>query len=174
MTADDDRRLFREAVRGVKRLRKTAHPPARPKPRARAVFARRDEIEVLRESLELKPGDLFVETGDEVSFKRAGVSDKLLRKLRAGEFRCGAELDLHGFTVEHAKAELREFLEAMLREHCRCVRIVHGKGLRSGHRGPVLKQTVNSLLQRTNAVLAFTSARQVDGGTGALYVLLRS
>lgn len=172
MSADDDRRLFRDAVRGVKRLRKTAQPPPAPKPRARATFARRDEREVLRESLELKPGDLFVETGDELSFKRAGVSDKLLRKLRAGEFRCEAELDLHGFTAAQAKVELREFLEAMLREHCRCVRIVHGKGLRSGHRGPVLKQTVNALLQRTNAVLAFSSARQVDGGTGALYVLL--
>src|SRR5262245_17657873 len=173
MSADDDKRLFRDAVRGVRRLRKSAARPAPPKPRARATFARRDELEVLRESLELKPGDLFVETGDELSFKRAGVSDKLLRKLRAGEFRSEAELDLHGFTVAQAKSELREFLEAMLHEHCRCVRIVHGKGLRSGHRGPVLKQTVNALLQRTDAVLAFTSARPVDGGTGALYVLLK-
>ena len=69
--------------------------------------------------------------------------------------------------------EVREFLEAMTREHCRCVRIIHGKGLRSGHRGPVIKHTVNGLLQRTDAVLAFASARPVDGGTGAIYVLLR-
>lgn len=173
MTAEDEKRLFRDAVRGVKRLRQAAQPRQAPKPRARATFARRDELEVLRESLQLEPGDLFVETGDELSFRRAGVSEKLVRKLRRGEFRCEAELDLHGFTVSQAKLALREFLEAMLREHCRCVRVVHGKGLRSGHRGPVLKQTVNALLQRTDAVLAFSSARQVDGGTGALYVLLK-
>lgn len=172
MTSDNDKDLFRDAVRGVTRLRKTATRPQRPKPRPQATFARRDELEVLRESLELKPGDLLVETGDELSFKRAGVSDNLLRKLRRGEFRCEAELDLHGFNVAQTKAELREFLEAMLREHCRCVRIIHGKGLRSGHRGPVLKTAVSALLQRTGSVLAFTSARPVDGGTGAIYVLL--
>ena len=54
----------------------------------------------------------------------------------------------------------------------RCVRIVHGKGLRSGHRGPVLKGVVSALLRNTGAVLAYVSARPVDGGTGALYVLL--
>jgi len=173
MSKEEDKKLFRDAVRGVRRLRAAAAELPKKKPRARATFARRDEVEVLRESLELQPGDLFVETGDDLAFRRAEVSESLLRKLRRGDFRCEAELDLHGFTVAQAKAELREFLEGMFREHCRCVRIIHGKGLRSGHRGPVLKQTVNSLLQRTDAVLAFSSARPVDGGTGALYVLLK-
>jgi DNA-nicking Smr family endonuclease len=75
-------------------------------------------------------------------------------------------------TVAPAKAALREFLLDAQRAGLRCLRIIHGKGLRSGHRGPVLKNTANLLLQRTDAVLAFTSARPVDGGTGAIYVLL--
>jgi len=75
-------------------------------------------------------------------------------------------------TLAQAKSALREFMVGMLREHTRCVRIVHGKGRGSGHRGPVLKHAVNALLQRMNAVVAFTSARPMDGGTGALYVLL--
>jgi DNA-nicking Smr family endonuclease len=82
------------------------------------------------------------------------------------------ELDLHGLTVVEAKAVLRRFLIRALEEQVRCVRIIHGKGLRSGHRGPVLKSTVAAVLRRTGAVLAFVSARPVDGGTGAVYVLL--
>ncbi len=170
---DDDKRLFRAAMTDVRRLRPAATRPQKKKPKARATFARRDEAEVLRESLQLRPGDLLVETGDELTFRRAGVGESVLRKLRLGQFRCEAEIDLHGYTVTQAKAELRGFLEAMVRGQCRCVRIVHGKGLRSGHRGPVLKHTVNAILQRTDDVLAFASARPVDGGTGALYVLLK-
>jgi DNA-nicking Smr family endonuclease len=68
--------------------------------------------------------------------------------------------------------QLREFLLASLHSRARCVRIVHGKGLRSGAKGPVLRALVNRVLRRSAPVLAFASARQVDGGTGALYVLL--
>lgn len=167
----DEKRLFREAVRDVKRLRTPARVTP-PKPRPRARFARLDDLAVLQESLTLAPGDLLAETGDELSFRRAGVQDAVLRKLRRGQYRVEAELDLHGLTVAQAKLELRTFLDGMLREGVRCVRIIHGKGLRSGHRGPVLKHTASLVLQRTDAVLAFTSARPVDGGTGAIYVLL--
>ena len=69
----------------------------------------------------------------------------MLRKLRRGQYRVEAELDLHGHTVAQAKQALREFLEGMVRAQARCVRIVHGKGLRSGHRGPVIKNAVNAL-----------------------------
>jgi len=167
----DDKRLFRDAVRDVKRLR-TNPRVTPPKPRPRARFARLDNLEVLQESLNLAPGDLLVETGDELSFRRAGVQDAVLRKLRRGQYRVEAELDLHGLTVAQSKVELRDFLLNAQRAGMRCVRIIHGKGLGSGHRGPVLKNTANVLLQRTDAVPAFSSARPVDGGTGAIYVLL--
>jgi DNA-nicking Smr family endonuclease len=170
---DDDRRLFHEAVRGTRVLHPEPRAGARrrrPPPRAR--FARADRAAVLAESLEIPGPEAGLETGEELAFRRPGVQDTVLRRLRRGEFRVEAEVDLHGLTVVEAKAHLRAFLAECLARHLRCVRIVHGKGLRSGQRGPVLKQTVNSLLRRFAAVVAFSSARQVDGGTGAVYVLL--
>jgi DNA-nicking Smr family endonuclease len=109
-----------------------------------------------------------------LSFQRAGVRPQVLRRLRRGAYRIEAELDLHGQTESAARGQLAEFLVHSRDGGCRCVRIVHGKGYRSGARGPVLKSAVNSWLRRSLDVLAFTSARAIDGGTGALYVLLRS
>ena len=93
----------------------------------------------------------------------------VVRRLRRGEYRVESEIDLHGLTVVEARAQLRAFLAEATARRLRCVRIVHGKGLRSGQRGPVIKQTVNALLRRVGAVIAFSSARQV---AGAVYVLL--
>jgi DNA-nicking Smr family endonuclease len=116
--------------------------------------------------------DPEVASGEELVFHREGVQMSILRKLRRGQYRVQAEIDLHGLTVTEAKEALREFLAHCLNRHIRCVRIIHGKGLRSGHRGPVLKGAVSHVLRRIAPVLAYVSARQVDGGTGALYVLL--
>jgi DNA-nicking Smr family endonuclease len=84
------------------------------------------------------------------------------------------QLDLHGLNQSAARDRLAEFIERSRGAGHRCVRIVHGKGYRSGARGPILKIAVNSWLKRHGDVMAFTSARTIDGGTGALYVLLRS
>jgi DNA-nicking Smr family endonuclease len=127
---------------------------------------------ILEESLS---GDAAEEVhlgGDTVSYRRTGIQDSVMRKLRRGHYRVQAELDLHGLSAAQASEALREFLAAASFRKLDCVRIVHGKGLRSGHRGPVLKNLVARILRRTAAVNAFVSARQVDGGTGALYVLL--
>lgn len=184
---DSDVRLFRQAVKDVKRL---AHGPSglahgasgpargeattgsqrRPVPIAR--FSRADRHAVLRESLSGDAGDPELAAGDELVYHRAGVQMTVLRKLRRGQYRVQAEIDLHGMTVAEAKLALRDFLAGALDRQFRCVRIIHGKGLRSGHRGPVLKGAVSSVLRRVGAVVAYVSARQVDGGTGAVYVLL--
>ena len=79
---------------------------------------------------------------------------------------------MHGLRVDEAKAALRQFLADALAHNLRCVRIIHGKGMNSGPRGPVIKTAVNMILRKTAPVLAFTSARRVDGGTGAINVLL--
>jgi DNA-nicking Smr family endonuclease len=171
---DEEAQLFREAVSDVKPLRhdrQTVAPRRRP---ARARFARADRRAVLEESLHGPLGDPLVASGDELSFRRPGVPESVLRKLRRGEYRVAGELDLHGLTVAQAKHALRDFLGAAVARHAGCVRIIHGKGLRSGHRGPVLKGVVSGLLRRASAVVAYVSARPVDGGTGALYVLLDS
>lgn len=169
---DDEGRLFREAVGEVKPLRHDRHAsPSRKRP-PRARFARADRLAVLDESLHGAPDDPLIASGDELSFRRPGVAESVLRKLRRGEYRVAGELDLHGLTVEQSKQALREFLADALERRAGCVRIIHGKGLRSGHRGPVLKGMVGSVLRRMSAVVAFVSARPVDGGTGAVYVLL--
>src|SRR5690242_9023914 len=172
MPDEDDRRLFREAVRDVKPLAPETPPPAPRRPPPRARFTRADRLAVLRESLDGNVGDPELASGEELVFAREGVQVGVLRKLRRGQYRVQAEIDLHGLTVAEAKEELRAFLAHALEHHFRCVRIIHGKGLRSGHRGPVLKGAVSSVLRRVGPVLAYVSARQVDGGTGALYVLL--
>jgi DNA-nicking Smr family endonuclease len=168
----DEAGLFRAAVRGVRPLAVTPARPRPPRAGARARFARADRAAVLRESLEGSPADPAALSGEALSFHRPQVQHSVLRKLRRGEYRVEREIDLHGLTVAQAKQALRQFLVRALEERVRCVRIVHGKGLRSGPRGPVLKAAVDAVLRHTGAVLAYVSARQADGGTGAVYVLL--
>jgi DNA-nicking Smr family endonuclease len=172
---DAEAELFRAAMRGVKPLRsRTRAPLLRGKPPARARFTAEDRARVLIESLAgLGPGEVK-DTGDEISFRRPGVQDTVMRKLRRGDYRVEDVCDLHGLRFEEAKQVLREFLAEALAQRRRCVRIIHGKGMGSGPRGPVLKNAVNTILRKTAPVLAFTSARRIDGGTGAINVLLSS
>jgi DNA-nicking Smr family endonuclease len=163
---------FREAVGDVKPLPPRPAPPRAPRPKPRAAFRRADERAVLEESLALAPGEWLVETGEELLFRRAHLSGRLLERLRRGEFAVEDEIDLHGLTALEARDALRGFLGEALSRRLACVRVVHGKGLRSGPRGPVLKHAVNVWLRKVDAVLAFASAPRRDGGTGAVYVLL--
>jgi DNA-nicking Smr family endonuclease len=169
--ADAD--VFREAMRGVKPIAtRTRVPPAKRKPPPKARFTAADRAMVLVESLQGPGLNEITDTGDEISFRRNGVQDNVMRKLRRGEYRVEEVCDLHGLRVEEAKVALREFLADALAHNFRCVRIIHGKGMNSGPRGPVIKTAVNMILRKTAPVLAFTSARRVVGGTGAINVLL--
>ena len=169
--ADAD--AFREAMRGVKPIAtRTRVPPVKRKPPPKARFTAADRAMVLVESLQGPGLDEITDSGDEISFRRNGVQDSVMRKLKRGEYRVEESCDLHGLRVEEAKAALREFLAEALAHNLRCVRIIHGKGMNSGPRGPVIKTAVNMILRKTAPVLAFTSARRVDGGTGAINVLL--
>jgi DNA-nicking Smr family endonuclease len=170
----EDSELFRKAVGEVRPLTHDRHVPKPRRPPPRARFARADRLAVLQESLHGEAADPLLAAGDELVFRRPGVQDAVLRKLRRGQYRVQGEIDLHGLTVAQAKEALRGFLARSVSDGARCIRVVHGKGLRSGHRGPVVKLAVNSVLRRMGVVVAFVSARQVDGGTGAVYVLLSS
>jgi DNA-nicking Smr family endonuclease len=114
-----------------------------------------------------------VETGEELLFFRPDLPSKTVKKLRRGDFSIQAELDLHGMFREDARKALALFLTSTRQRGLRCVRVIHGKGHGSPDKKPVLKNLVNRWLQQRDEVLAFCSARQVDGGTGAVYVLLR-
>jgi DNA-nicking Smr family endonuclease len=159
-------------MRDVRPLGSPKRAPERARRRPRAASRRADEAAVLADSLRLDASDLDVETGDELSFRREGVPESVLRRLRRGEYAVRDEIDLHGMTQDEARAALAAFLADAALHGRRCLRVIHGKGLRSGHRGPVLKAAVNRWLRRHEAVAAFCSARRNDGGTGALYVLL--
>ena len=169
-----DAAIFRDAMSDVKPIAQRARAPAaRRKPPPRALFTAADRALVLVESLQGLDGD-FSDTGDEISFRREGVQDGVMRKLKRGEYRVEGVCDLLGLRVDEAKAALREFLAECLARRLRCVRVIHGKGKGSGPKGPVIKTAVNMILRKTAPVLAFTSARRVDGGTGAINVLLKS
>ena len=146
--SDEDLALFRDAVGDV---RSVADDRVHDTPRRRAAPVARS-----------------AEVG--LTSKQAA---SLLKKLRAGRYAVQSEIDLHGLTVAEAKSELGAFLsEAQQRRHL-CVRVIHGKGLRNADGPPRLKPAVNQWLQRNRQVLAFCSARVQDGGTGAVYVLLK-
>ena len=174
---DEDRSLFHEAVRDAVPLRPSDRqdrsvgwkmPPV-------PVQSLLDEHDALAESAagRLDP-DAALETGEEARYLQAGVSPQILRKLRRGQWVVQAELDLHGMRRPEAHLALAEFLANCLRRNQRCVRIVHGKGLGSVNREPVLKGKVREWLARRSEVLAFCQAPAAQGGGGALLVLLRA
>jgi DNA-nicking Smr family endonuclease len=166
--------LFREAMRDVQPLPKTQRKADQPAPpKARTPTRRRDEARALQESV-APPGDeAELEAGEEMAFRRPGLPIREFRKLKRGLFPAREELDLHGLNSEAALSAMRDFIAEASSHGERCVRIVHGKGLGSGPRGPVLKNLVNKWLRRWDPVLAFCATQPRHGGTGAVYVLLR-
>jgi DNA-nicking Smr family endonuclease len=183
--ADPDAEAFRAAVRDVKPLAQTPQAAglSKPKPRGRLRKPAASALENLDETMPLVDGTSALEgtaaaaavTGDAaLSFHRAGVRIDVMRRLRRGLYPVDDELDLHGLTQSAARDQLADFLAHSRDGGLRCVRIIHGKGYRSGARGPVLKIAVNLWLRRHLDVMAFVSARAIDGGAGAVYVLLRA
>lgn len=173
MTDNDDNE-FRRAFSDAKRLKSTDRvPETKPKPKPRARFSRADERDVLNESLRDDLDTIEHESGEALRFHRPSVGRRTMRKLSRGGYSVQAELDLHGMTLAEARPRLADFIDYSAMQGHLCVRIVHGKGLGSGDRGPVLKNAVNRWLRKWESVLAFVSTRQVDGGTGAIYVLLQ-
>lgn len=170
----DDAELFRQTVSDTAPLTaKKRHQPTGTKPKPKARQRAADERAVLRESLQPAVDIADVETGDELLFRRDHISIRAFRNLRRGNPAASTSLDLHGYRETDAKHELREFISYSIVNGDRCVRVVHGKGRGSGSRGPVIKQGVNRWLRQWSAVDAFCSAPAHDGGTGAIYILLR-
>lgn len=169
----DAGRLFREAVADATPIvhdrvhHQPPPPPAIPRQR------RRDERDALAESLHSDLLDLQLEGGDEAAWLRPGMSPNVLRDLRRGRWVVQEQLDLHGLNREEARRQVALFIAECLGRDLRCLRIVHGKGLGSPGREPVLKKLVQGWLAQKNEVLAFCQARAAEGGAGALLVLLR-
>jgi DNA-nicking Smr family endonuclease len=173
---DDEVALFREATRGVTPLGRPARPrhvsmPVPPVP----VQSLLDVHEALTEST-WGPGspEESMDTGEEIVFLRNGLGHDVLRKLRRGHWVVQDVVDLHGLNREQARLALAGFLGLCAKRGARCVRVIHGKGLRSAGRRPVLKEKVRQWLAQRNEVLAFCQAPANLGGSGALLVLLKA
>ncbi len=171
--APEDIALFHEAIGPVRPLSQLpseaprAEPPA-PRPRSREA----DEALALHQSRFDPFAASPLGPGDVLEYLRDGHSPRLLQRLKRGQYAVRDEIDLHRMNQAEAEAALRQFLAEARREGHGCVRIVHGKGLRSGDAGPVLKALVDRMLRLRGDVLAFASAAPDEGGSGAVRVLL--
>ena len=165
---------FAELLGEVKVLSSDLAHPTKPKPHPVPRQTRLDQKKVMHELAVSPTEHEEMQPGDTLSYFQPGVQKQVFKKLKRGQYRIEAELDLHGMTKAQAQNELIEFIEQVRLEGLRCVRIIHGKGYGSSNKGPVIKPLVSRWLQRRAEVLAFCSARPVDGGTGAVYVLLKN
>ncbi|OTP70086.1 hypothetical protein PAMC26577_27635 [Caballeronia sordidicola] len=171
--ADAD--VFRNAIGEVEPLNVAVRVPLpRVPPSPLPLQTRLDEEAVLHEALsdEYDPESLL-DTDDSLSYCRHGVREEVVRKLRRGAWIVQAQLDLHGMRREEAREALSEFIREAVKRGLRCLRVIHGKGLGSVGREPVLKGKVRAWLVQKEEVIAFCQARPHDGGAGAVLVLLK-
>lgn len=167
--------VFRDAIGNVTPLKvppRVLPEPARPEPIAQQRIA--DDEAVLRESLSDEFSiDTLLEVDETLSYARGGIGPDVMKKLRGGGWVVQDQLDLHGLRVDEAREALGQFLRSAGKRGFRCVRIIHGKGLGSLNKKPVLKIKVRNWLVQKEEVIAFCQARAADGGSGALMVLLK-
>lgn len=168
----EDSLLFRQSIGKVKSVEgnNLVQPSARkpkPYPKNKAVQVK-NNFEI---SADLEVEKLFQE--DSMRFIAPGLQKNVLKKLRKGYFGFDASIDLHGLTSRQAKQQLSEFLMVSIDDGCRCVHIIHGKGYGSSNNQPILKNDINVWLRQHSEVQAFCSTPPKEGGTGAVFVLLK-
>jgi DNA-nicking Smr family endonuclease len=165
---------FQRSIGPVRKLHHDKTGPVRrpppPRPRAPVEPDKHGSFDSLSDSI----ADASVSADDSLFFARPGLQQRQLQRLKRGQLAAGAELDLHGMTAAVARRALGEFIAHCLDKQLRSVHIIHGKGYGGAASAPVLKNRLNAWLRQHHDVLAFSSAQSRDGGTGALYVLLRS
>ncbi len=171
--SDEDMALFRDAVGEVKpvsaghiELKKTP-----PKPIPRQLYA--DEERVLEELDHIDPYLCQMESGEFLSWRREGVQEAVVRKLKRGFYAVQAELDLHGFTLKEAHKETTAFLIHCTNKEYRCIRLIHGRSRHTAEEAPKIRNMLDGWLRHRKEILAFCSAKPEDGGAGAMVVLLR-
>ena len=174
---DNEENLFREEVRNVKPLKiksktvETANNKPKPKPIAKKTLE--DEREVLIESL----SDAYIYEDGELEggllFLRSGHSPDIIKKLKKGYWVVQGSIDLHGMVSQEAKSYIVDYIHECKKRHIRCIRIIHGKGIGSKNKEPVLRNKVKNWLAQKDEVIAYAQAPNHDGGSGAVIVLLK-
>ncbi len=174
--AHADKNLFSMAVGAVQSLPDKKQAIKKPVPVPPVALQRKkDEEAVLRDALSDEfDASTLLDTDDMLSFRRPGVGRDVTHKLRKGEWSIQKEIDLHGLRSDEARLVLATFIRDAHKQGLRCLRVVHGKGLGSPGKTPVLKSKVHSWLVQKNQVMAFVQAKPAEGGAGALVVLLKS
>ncbi len=167
----EDSNLFRQSIGKVKTLESNTlqlSPDEKPKP-----YPQNKTLESIKsfDSADIEVEKLYQE--DSVSFIAPGLQKNVLKKLRKGHYGFDASIDLHGLTSKEAKYQLTRFLHFSIEDGYRCVHIIHGKGYGSTNKQPVLKNDINIWLRQHSNVQAFCSTPAKDGGTGAVFVLLK-
>lgn len=173
-----DANVFRDSigdvapVKGKGATNRVTHERPAPAPVAR--LTELDEAAVLHESLsdEFDP-EALLDTDDRLSYRRPGIGIDVLQKLQRGDWVIQKQIDLHGLRREEAREVLSAFLHDAVKQGLRCVRVIHGKGLGSVNREPVLKDKVRAWLAQKSEVIAYCQPAGRDGGSGALVVLLQ-
>lgn len=172
--AEAEKNLFTRAIGKVAPLpahnkAHLPHPPRQPV----ATQRQKDEAQVIQDSLSDEfDVSTLLDTDEALSFRRPSVGPEVTRKLRKGDWAIQREIDLHGLRSDEARLALTTFIRDAHKHGIRCVRVVHGKGLGSPGKTPVLKSKVHSWLVQKNQVMAFVQAKPAEGGAGALVVLL--
>ena len=174
---DDEKNLFKEAVRNVKPLKiksKTIEAQSSaPKPKPIANKFLEDEKKVLLDSLS---DDYIYEDGmleDGLLFLSPGHSPDIIKKLKKGYWVVQGSIDLHGMVSQEAKSYIVDYIHQCKKKHIRCIRIIHGKGIGSKNKEPVLRNKVKNWLAQKDEVIAYAQAPKHDGGSGAVIVLLK-
>lgn len=172
--AEAERHLFSRAIGHVQPIAAQARVfNTPPRPAARPLQQDLDDQAALQESMSDEfDVSTLLDVDDQLSFRRPGIGTDVTRKLRKGEWSIQGQLDLHGLRSDEAREAVGQFVRDAKRMGWRCVRVVHGKGLGSPGKEPVLKSKVQRWLVQKNEVLAFVQAKPSDGGAGALVVLL--
>jgi DNA-nicking Smr family endonuclease len=172
---DNDPKLFREAVKDVRRLTTQPFHLFKVVPKPIPLQFLRDEQQALTDSL----SDHYIplserETGEELLYLRDGHSPDILKRLRQGKWVIQEYIDLHGMYSDEARSYVNSFISDCKKRGIRCVRIVHGKGLGSRNKEPILKHKLRGWLMQKDEVIAYAEAKKQDGGSGAVIVLLKA
>lgn len=167
----EDRLLFRANMKGVRPIKSNKIPQIQP---PQPIAKPPQHMKIYSDILLYNANEYQVSGEDTIFFAHAGLQTRVIKQLRSGHFTIRGKLDLHGLHVDAAKQALLIFLDQACAKHLRYVLIIHGKGSRTDSRQAILKNQVNTWLRQHPAVLAFCSAKNYAGGTGAVYVLLKT
>lgn len=169
--SSEEKQLFLDSMKGVHPFKQDKINPAKSKKK----IIKRPPVEPISADEEWHDINEYpmAKPNDPLLYRKPGIQDNIMRKLKRRQFPIQAKLDLHGMIASKAKQALYQFIEQAYAMHCRCVLVVHGKGYSAKNEYPILKNNVNHWLRQSPHVVAFCSAQDNEGGTGALYVLIK-